>query len=142
MLKAIGKEKALPNKSLNPLVKIINNRKPINARYAGRQFDMTKLSPDLQRKYPHGVPFTAAGHPDFSRYSIRKVEINMTGDNAIDQKLADKAAGFVGGVKRPSGFTWHHHEDKKTMLLIPQDLNAAIRHTGGSAIVRNSKKLK
>ncbi|GHS95210.1 hypothetical protein AGMMS49949_09450 [Alphaproteobacteria bacterium] len=108
----------------------------MNAEYAGRMFDMSKLSSALQRKYPHGVPFTGSGFPDFTRYSIRRVKIKITGDNNKDALQADKAAGFVGINKRPDGYTWHHHHDCETMELIPTDLNAAISHTGGAAIVR------
>jgi hypothetical protein len=135
-------ERKIPVKrvGLNPLVKPINDRMPRNAAYAGKMFDMSNLSPELQRKYPHGVPFTAAGHPDFSRYSKRKVEIKMSGINKVDQSLADKAAGFVGANKRPNDYTWHHHEDGKSMLLVPKDLHEKIAHTGGSAVTKGFKK--
>jgi hypothetical protein len=125
---------------LHPMVKPINERMPINAKFAGKMFDMSKLSPELQRKYPHGVPFTAAGHPDFSRYSIRKVQIKMSGNNEIDKKLADRVAGFIGSNKRPEGYMWHHHEDGKTMLLVPKDLHEVVRHTGGIAVANAIKK--
>ncbi len=36
--------------------------------------------------------------------------------------------------------TWHHHQDTKTLLLVPRNLNSAqfsgISHTGGAAIIR------
>jgi hypothetical protein len=31
---------------------------------------------------------------------------------------------------------WHHHEDKRNVLLVPQDLHEAIKHTGGWAVSR------
>ena len=121
-------------------MKKVGERFPRNARYAGTMYDMTKLPLELQRKYPHGVPFTAAGFPDFSRYSIRKVQINVTGVRDTDFALADKAAGFNKLNPRPTGYTWHHHEDCKTMLLVPFDLHSKIGHSGGVSLIKKSKK--
>lgn len=110
---------------------------PINAEYANRVYPLEKLPEHLRRKYPHSVPFTVTGHPDFSTYAIKKVKINMTGINYIDQKLANQAAGFK---KTPEGFTWHHHHDGNSMYLVPQDLHDVVTHTGGAAIVRSKLK--
>lgn len=121
---------------MHPLVKPIGGRMPINAEYAGKMFDMSKLSRELQMKYPHGVPFTAAGHPDFSRYSKRKVEIRVTGDPNTDFRLANKVAGYK---TTPTGYTWHHHEDCRSMLLVPEDLHYELRHTGAVAILKGRK---
>lgn len=52
----------------------------------------------------------------------------MTGIRHKDDALANTAAGLS---KKPTGFTWHHHHDGKTMELIPKDLHKAIDHTGG-----------
>ena len=54
---------SLPPKNEIPL---INGRRPINSKYAGRVFDGDKWSPDLAKKYPDGVRFTNEGFPDFS----------------------------------------------------------------------------
>lgn len=35
-----------------------------------------------------------------------------------------------------NGYTWHHVEDGKTMMLVPTDLHQAVRHTGGAALLR------
>ena len=129
--------KYFPQKnSLKSTVKPVNDRAPINAIYAGKMFDMSKLPRDIQQKYPHGVPFTAAGYPDFSRYSIRKVEIKMTGNRDIDFALANKVAGYKS---TPKGYTWHHHEDCKSMLLVPSDLHRFVSHTGAIAILKGKK---
>jgi hypothetical protein len=115
-----------------------SNRLPINAAYAGKIFDMSKLAQHIQIKYPHGVHFTAQRFPDFTRYAIRRVKIKMTGIDWIDKNAADKAAGFIGDNKRPAGYTWHHHYDCQTMELIPAELNDIIDHTGGAAIIRDA----
>lgn len=118
-------------------VRPINNRKPINADYANQVYPLEKLPLELRQKYPHSVPFTGTGHPDFARYALKKVEINVTGNNHIDFPLADKAAGFSS---RPAGYTWHHHHDGKGMYLVPKDIHKAVRHTGGVAAVKQTKK--
>lgn len=50
-------------------VRPINNRKPINSEHANGVYPLEKLPEELRRKYPHSVPFTGTGHPDFSRYA-------------------------------------------------------------------------
>lgn len=120
-------------------IRPINNRIPINSEYAGKVYPLEKLPVELRQKYPHSVPFTGTGHPDFSRYAIKKVEIEMSGSNYQDKKQANKIAEFD---KTPKGYTWHHHHDGKSMYLIPKDIHAAVDHTGGSAIVKSKKPLK
>jgi hypothetical protein len=135
-----------PDKTgLNPLVKPIDNRMPRNAMWAGKVMPAEEVGKKLNKyhkknvhnPYQQGVAFTGEGFPDFTKYSIRRVKIKMTGNGKIDQKLADEAAGFVGTNKRPDGYTWHHHYDRETMELIPTDLNGAIGHDGGASIVRS-----
>ncbi len=62
----------------------------------------------------------------------------MTGKNALDFSAANRAAGLS---KTPAGFTWHHHHDSRTMLLLPRDIHSrpAVPHTGGAAIVKGDK---
>ncbi|MGL4426184.1 MAG: HNH endonuclease, partial [Alphaproteobacteria bacterium] len=131
-------------KELHPRVRLINNQKPKNYEYAGKTYPLEKLPetlkqkyPHLKQKYPNSVPFTGTGHPDFSRYATKKVKIKMTGENHKDFSLADKAAEFS---KRPEGYTWHHHHDGETMMLVPRDLHEAVKHTGGGAIVKGKTK--
>ena len=136
MTNARGGAKTGPKKNfMHPRVKPINNRQPINAEFAGQVYPLEKLPVELRQKYPHSVPFTGTGHPDFSRYAEKKVKIKMTGQDS-DFRLADKAAGFS---KRPSGYVWHHHHDGESMYLVPQDIHDAVRHTGGVAITKGKK---
>ena len=69
---------SLPPKNEIPL---INGRRPINSKYAGRVFDGDKWSPDLAKKYPDGVRFTNEGFPDFSPYS--RVSLNRISMGAV-----------------------------------------------------------
>ena len=84
----------------------------------------------IRGKYPHGVPFTQQGFPDFARYRISRVEITLTGSRSADFKAANQAAGFS---RTPKGYTWHHHHEAGVMELVPTDLHDAVRHTGGVA---------
>ncbi|MBI1907145.1 MAG: HNH endonuclease [Rhodocyclales bacterium] len=75
-----------------------------------------------------GIPFDKAGYPDFSGVAKATVTINQTGTRAGDFAAANKAAG-IG--RTPEGYTWHHHQDGKTMQLVPRDIHALTGHTGG-----------
>ena len=111
-------------------VRKVNNRMPRNHELANQVYPLDRLSVDLRQKYPHSVPFNGAGFPDFSRYAIKKVQIKMSGNRKIDENISNKLVGFKS---TPDNYTWHHHEDGKTMLLIPEDLHDYVKHTGGFA---------
>jgi hypothetical protein len=114
-------------------VRPIGGRLPSNWRYAGKTYYLK--DPRLAAKYPKGVPFTESAGADFSQYAIKRVQVKgLTADYAIDEALANKAAGLA---RTPPGFTWHHVEDCVTMELVPSDLHGAVPHTGGGAILRS-----
>ncbi len=84
--------------------------------------------------HPSGVRFTAEGFPDFSPFAKARVELKgLTGNYAKDAAMANKAVGLRA---TPENMVWHHVEDARTMLLVPKDIHSAVRHTGGSAILR------
>jgi hypothetical protein len=74
------------------------------------------------------VPFDKAGYPDFSGVAKAEVQITQTGSRAGDFRAANEAAGLK---KTPEGYTWHHHQDGKTMQLVPRDIHSQTGHTGG-----------
>ena len=138
----------------NDRVRLIGAQKPINHEYAGKVYDfspenlankikgmkdpvkvqlLTEKYAELHHKYPHGVPFTGTGHPDFSKYAVKKVEVPFSGKSSIDIQKANNLSGLNS---TPEGFRWHHNHDDKTLMLIPRDLHETIRHTGGDAIMR------
>lgn len=118
-------------------VRKVNGRAPINSkRYAGRTIPLEDLSKELRGKYPHSVPFSGAGFPDFSRYSIRNLRIKPGITRGVDFRRADKAAGFSRRNPRPTGYTWHHHQDTGYMQLVPTDIHDFVKHTGGIATGR------
>lgn len=110
-----------PNFASSSKIPTIRGRIPINSRYAGQI-------------HPSGIKFTSQGFPDFSPHAIAQVEIDgLTGRYAKDAALANKAISLK---KTPAKYVWHHVEDGKTMQLVPKRIHK-IRHTGGSAVIRN-----
>ncbi|PLR86520.1 hypothetical protein CVD25_03360 [Bacillus canaveralius] len=102
----------------------------INKKYAGEVY---KLSGDLGKKYPEGVKFSKDGFPGFSPYSKAKLEIEgLIGDHYYDFKKANEVLGLKN---TPAGYTWHHVEDGKTMMLVPSEIHGAVRHTGGASLI-------
>ncbi|EDY52439.1 YD repeat-containing protein [Streptomyces clavuligerus] len=78
-----------------------------------------------------GVPFDAQGFPDFSAWrhpQVPDVRIQLTGSRSRDFRLANQAAGLPS---TPTGYTWHHHQDRGLMQLIDRQVHADTGHTGG-----------
>jgi RHS repeat-associated protein len=122
---------SLPLPELPLLEPLPSGRLPANYRYAGRHYE---LSPELRKKYPAGVRFTEKGYPDFGPHALFEVRFpkpGFTGNRTKDFAMANKKAGLLA---TPTGYTWHHHEDGRTMQLVPTDLHDAIRHAGGVAL--------
>jgi hypothetical protein len=101
-------------------VVLVNGRRPINSSYAGRVYDGAGWTDDLATRYPDGVRSTDAGFPDFSPYARGRAQYDdLTGVYATDAAAANRALNLSG---TPSGYVWHHVEDGRTLILIPQDL--------------------
>ncbi|RKH31978.1 HNH endonuclease [Corallococcus praedator] len=83
-----------------------------------------------QRHPVTGVPFDAEGYPDFKAAGVVKAEVRLeyTGSRAGDFAAANKAAGLR---ETPKGMTWHHHQDRTTLQLVPTAIHARTGHTGG-----------
>jgi filamentous hemagglutinin len=115
-------------------IRLINGRAPINSRYAGETYPVDRLPTALQSKYPNSVQFTKEGFPVFTPYAKASVELNgLTGSYGKDAAMANSAVGLSS---TPKGYVWHHVENGRTMQLIPRDIHNAVRHTGGSAVIR------
>jgi hypothetical protein len=112
-------------------------RAPINsADYANDIYSFAEKNPELHAKYPEGVRFDADGYPDFSPYAEKVVEIEMKGNYTTDYTDANTKAGIA---EIPEGYSWHHHQDCKTMQLLPSDLHDGVRHTGGVSVIKNER---
>ena len=71
-----------------------------------------------------------------------RVEIdNLRGDGSqFDFNRADEEfRNAIGDPdwEQPDGWSWHHHENCTTMILIPTVINTRAAHTGGAANIRN-----
>ena len=78
----------------------------------------------------------ATGYPDFEPYAMtlpngkKTVRIELTRSRRVDEALANKAAKIE---EPPEGYTWHHVEDERTMMLVPSEFHSTVGHTGGRA---------
>lgn len=104
-------------------------------------------------KYPEGVEFTTASngnvYPKFDKWAkatakfdtptvdAARAHTGLSGNYYWDSKLANAQCGFA---QTPSGYVWHHVEDMRTMILIPQDLHSVamggMPHTGGASLIK------
>lgn len=85
------------------------------------------------KKHPDtGIPFDSQGFPDFSSVAAKTVTIpgGHTGTN-MDFSEANRAAKLSA---TPPGMTWHHHQDGRTMQLVPRDIHFRTGHTGSRGI--------
>ena len=114
----------------NPF-KTINGRKIINSDLAG-QAVKTKGGE---------VFFDYDGFPDFTPYAEKIVRVpDLTGNRNKDAKLALDVLGMSDYNKKD--MVWHHHQDGKTMLLVPKSFHSVpdgVAHTGGSAVIKHNK---
>jgi hypothetical protein len=111
-------------------------RKPINASYAGRVF-YDSWTDELKTAYPDGVQFSYEAFPEFARYATAIVQLDegFGPTRRADEGRARHAwHDQTGEVLDEAGHTWHHHEDGRTLLLVPTDVHDATRHHGGWAI--------
>jgi hypothetical protein len=80
------------------------------------------------------IPFNGMGFPIFESVATKTVYLRerFTG-TAEDFARANKRANLS---ETPKGFTWHHHEDGRTMQLVPTKIHAETGHTGGVATTK------
>lgn len=91
--------------------------------------------------YPDGFPdFTPYAHPTVQPVVI---QIASPTNRATDYRAANEKAGLhkdsdppVPSLdKPPLGYTWHHHQDGKTMMLVEKDIHREFTHSGGVSAV-------
>jgi len=134
---AINPEKNSENLPRN-LKELVSMQAPVNSSMRGQVYYFAD-SP-LKDKYPEGVGFNSLGFPIFEPYATPafggiKVRIAMLGNRSYslpdgDFAKANVEAGFAYNYIHPD-HTWHHHQDRRSMLLIPWDLHDGVRHSGG-----------
>ena len=86
-----------------------------------------------------------AGYPDFARWAKAHVELPEVVGTIKDFALADRSlarewnmpsAAAAARWRRDERYTWHHHQDAKTLLLVPMELHANVPHAGGASLAR------
>ncbi|MGI1798561.1 HNH endonuclease [Priestia sp. TRN 1309] len=96
--------------------------------------------------YPNGYPdFTPFMYPNVKPL---KIEVHSPKNNPKDFENANKAARLTKDIdppiidirRPPDGYTWHHHEDGKTMMLVDEDIHREFRHIGGQSKVNGKNK--
>lgn len=107
----------------------------INLKYAGGVMAPTGDNADyILEKYGQ-IQMSKQGFAIFDEHSIARVVIeDLTGDETDDIARANLI--HHGTKSSIPGYTWHHLEDGKTLILIPTELHEAYRHTGGAALIR------
>ena len=98
----------------------------LNQEYAGKTF--TTILGDV-------VEFTSNGHVVLDNYAIAAVTLELTGDSSKDIAKANML--FFGTSIGPQGYTWHHLEDGRTLILVPTSVHENVKHTGGAHYLRN-----
>lgn len=103
------------------------------------------------REYPDGsfdlvdvdgttVRYTPEGYPDFTPHldhpsGVKQVDIDRFDPKRTpDYKKANIKAGHSEWRNEPpEGYRWHHHQNGKTMQLVPKMIHERFRHAGGVA---------
>ena len=81
------------------------------------------------------VDFTSNGHVVLDNYAIAAITLDLTGESSKDIAKANKL--FFGTSIGPQGYTWHHLEDGRTLILVPTSVHENVKHTGGAHYLRN-----
>lgn len=104
-------------------------------------------------QYSQGVEFTKGPdgnmYPRFEKWAKATANFDtptveaamnhtgLSGNYYWDAKLANAQCGFAS---TPAGYVWHHVENMKSMILVPQDLHSiafgGMSHTGGASLIR------
>ena len=101
---------------------------------------------EFDRKYPNGIPFSKEGFPDFSKVAYKKnsqpVELDLTHfdpnlGRQADINKANKIFRAKYGHEVPKGYTWHHIENSRKLVLVPTDFHQLVDHAGGIAAKKN-----
>ena len=84
-----------------------------------------------------GIPFDNQGFPDFRGVATHTVELPSGHSTALDRGADIRDANRLAGFDIvPEGMTWHHHQDGRTMQLVPRDIHDQTGHTGPIGIER------
>jgi hypothetical protein len=126
-------------------VTLYRSRSNDNHQYAGQSISVTYNGTVVQ------VPMTRDAFPMFEGFAYTQnghraiVDIDMVGGTADFVAARAKYRELIGdpffdeenlGIRH----TWHHHQNRRTMILVPRDIHS-ISHTGGEAYIRQFGRL-
>lgn len=86
-----------------------------------------------------------SGYPDFSPWAVFVCRFDHVAGTPADFARADailQRAWDLPNVtaarrwRREYAYTWHHHEDARTLLLVPRAVHAGVAHAGGASRAR------
>lgn len=140
---------------VNPSDSKVEQRLPkSNGRWLGERGNspwQSDLAPVNKVTHSKPIPFHN-GYPDFGDWSQKDYQFdNLCGNNDKDFALADKRLAQEMGLKNQTAaedyrydndFTWHHHEDGKTLQLVPKNVHKNIPHEGGASQLREAPQLR
>jgi len=133
----------LANGSRAPPVLVHNSTCEAGARNSvnGRKIVNSDLAGTTRQTAGGPVRFDANGFPDFAPYSVRTVRVKgLTGKMTVDIPKAMEATGMRNYDS--TKYVWHHHQDGKSMMLVPRSVhsvrNGGIGHTGGRAVIKHN----
>ena len=107
----------------------------INAQYAGGIMTPAGTKAEAAKMKYGDIYMSKVGFPIFDEHAIARIESDtLTGIESQDIAWANKM--YFGVSSNMPGYTWHHVEDGRTLLLVPTDLHDAYRHTGGALLLR------
>lgn len=98
----------------------------LNGEYAGKSY--TTILGDV-------VDYSINGHVILDNYAVASITLELTGNSQKDISKANLL--FFGTTTGPQGYTWHHLEDGRTLILVPSSIHANAKHTGGAHYLRN-----
>ncbi|MEM7124998.1 MAG: HNH endonuclease [Chloroflexota bacterium] len=83
----------------------------------------------LEKAYKTNKAYFSAKNPDLFRY-LESINFQPKGWKLKKDKYPPEFSHL-------DGYTWHHHQDGRTMQLVRGDVHAATSHTGGAAFIKN-----
>ncbi len=97
---------------------------------------------DNSKDYKKGVKalmrqkgISIGDNDDITQTKLAELKTAM---NVTDLKMSSSGALTIDGVQ----FTWHHHQDGKTMQLLPLEVHQGVDHGGGKSLVLDNKDNK
>lgn len=152
-------EKEQKLSSIFKYTKVLKDRKIASAseRYANAEshiINQKNMSLAGKTHPISGVPFDANGFPVFKSYidielppslhmttdkeqfayATKKLFEAVQKDDRFASKFSEKQLEQIKNGIKPSGYTWHHHQDAGKLQLVDTNIHQSTGHTGGKSM--------